>query len=153
MAIKVGLEKAYDRLNWDFMADTLKDIRLSDRMTDMIMKCVNTCRMNVIWNGDTTEEFPISREIRQGGPLSPYLFVLCTERLSHIIEYAITRKKWKPIKLNKKGPNNSHIFFVDDLFLFAELDLEQVQTIQTCLDIFCKASGKKINKEKTHMFC
>lgn len=55
MAVKVDLEKAYDRLNWDFLLDTLKDIGLSDQLIRVIMRCVSNCRMRVNWNGDPTE--------------------------------------------------------------------------------------------------
>lgn len=48
MAIKVDLEKAYDRLNWDFLADTLKEIGISDCITDVIMRCASTCRMKIL---------------------------------------------------------------------------------------------------------
>lgn len=64
MAIKVDLEKAYDRLNWDFLNDTMKDIGFSDKMITVIMICVYLCRMRINWNGEHDEEFSISREIR-----------------------------------------------------------------------------------------
>lgn len=63
MAIKVDLEKAYDRLNWDFLKDTLKDIGISDPTTRIIMRCVSKCRMRINWNGDSTDEFTTSRGI------------------------------------------------------------------------------------------
>lgn len=64
MAIKVDLEKAYDRLNWGFLFDTLKDVGFSDHMTSIIMTCVSSCRMRVNWNGEPTEYFSTSRGIR-----------------------------------------------------------------------------------------
>lgn len=73
------------------------------------------------------------------------------ERLIHIIEYEINIK-WKPIKLNKNGISLSHLFFVGDLILFTEASLEQIKVVQSWLDVFCKASGERVNKEKTNMF-
>lgn len=85
LAIKVDLEKAYDRLRWSFLLDTLKLIGLGDHMCSLIMQCVSSCRYQVCFNGDRTESFLPQRGLRQGDPLSPYLFVLCMERLAHRI--------------------------------------------------------------------
>lgn len=122
-------------------------------MTNIIMRCISSYRMRITWNEEATEEFSISRGICQGRPLSPYLFVLCMDRLAHTIDYAISLKKWKHIKLNKRGLCLSHLFFIDDLILFAEADLEQVRVIQTCLNLFCSSPGEKVNKDKTHLYC
>ena len=64
--------------------------------------------------------FKSTRGIRQGDAISPYLFVLYTERLGHIINHAINASKWKPIKLSKKGPYLSHLFFAKNLLHFAK---------------------------------
>lgn len=121
MAIKVDLEKAYDRIRWDFLRETLGFIGLGHHMIELIMKCVSTARMRVIWNGDHYEAFNMERGIRQGDPLSPYLFVLCMERLGHMINDAVVSKTWRPVRLSRNGTLISHLFFADDLFLLLKL--------------------------------
>jgi len=76
--------------------------------------------MQVIWNGQPMEKFVPSREIRQGDPLSPYLFVMCMERLNQVIEEAIAQEEWSPVRCCRNGPQLSHLFFADDIVLFAE---------------------------------
>ena len=71
MAIKVDLEKAFDRLHWNFIEDTLKDANIPEVLTRTIMHCLTTSSMQVLWNGYPTEEFKPSIGIRQGDPLSP----------------------------------------------------------------------------------
>ena len=83
MPIKVDLEKAYDRLNWECISDTLREARIPPDLIQVIMACITLVTMRVLWNGEATDEFFPSRGIRQGCPLSPYLFVLCIEHLSH----------------------------------------------------------------------
>ena len=80
--------------------------------------------MKVLWNGEITDTFLPIRGIRQGDSISPYILVLCMERLSHLINSLIEKGKWKPVKLNKTGPQLSHLFFADDLLLFAEASME-----------------------------
>ena len=85
MAMKVDLEKAYDKLSWSFIADTIHDIGIPDKLISVFMKCLTGTTMQISWNGDVSEEFRPSIGVRQGDPLSPYIFVICMEILSHLI--------------------------------------------------------------------
>ena len=89
MAIKVDLEKAYDRLDCDFLKDTLENIGIKDKLLQLIINCTTTSQSNVLWNGEKTQYFKPSKCICQGDPLSPYLFVLCMERLGHVINKSV----------------------------------------------------------------
>lgn len=115
MAIKIYLEKVYDRLNWHFIKDTLQDIGFPSKMIDLIWHCLISSSMRMLWNGEALDEFTLSRGIRQGDPLSPYLFVLCIERLFHLVSLIADHQLWKPIRLNRGGPLISHLAFVDDI--------------------------------------
>lgn len=120
MAIKIDFEKAYDRLKWSFIKETLGEMNFPLLLTDVIMECVSTTSMRVLWNDEPTQSFTPSRGIRQGDPLSPYLFVMCMERLNQVIEEAILANRWKPIRASRNGPKISNVFFADDIILFAE---------------------------------
>jgi len=65
---------------------------------------------------------------------------------------ALEHKVWNPIRLSRRGPLISHLAFADDLILFAEASLEQVELISSISDIFCKSSGQNISKEKSRVF-
>lgn len=151
MAVKVDLEKAYDRLEWPFIHDTLKRVGIEERMCQLIMACITSATFSVLWNGDRTEGFKASRGIRQGDPISPYIFTLCMERLSHLVTDAIAAEDWQPISLTRHGPPISHLFFADDLILFGEASSSQVDCMMGCVNQFCEASGQKMNKEKTRV--
>ncbi|KAH9659016.1 reverse transcriptase domain-containing protein [Citrus sinensis] len=152
MAVKVDLEKAYDRLRWCFIQETLKEVGLLERFIHLIMEYLSTAQMNVLWNGEMTEDFRPGRGIRQGDPLSPYIFVLCIERLSHGIIQAVNQGRWKPIRLTRIGTPLSHLFFADDLLLFLEANYAQVDVLNDVVENFCRSSGAKVSKKKTQIF-
>jgi hypothetical protein len=119
-AIKVDLTKAYDKLSWEFIWRMLREIDLPEKLINVIMHSVTSVMANVKWNGTRTGYFRPRRGIRQGDPISPYLFVLCMDKLSHIILQAVEEGKWKGIKAGRNGPMISHLMFADDLLLFGE---------------------------------
>ena len=86
MAIKINLEKAFDRLRWEFIEDTLLDIGLPQTMINLIMQRLTSSSMQVLWNGKPSSTFKPQRGIRQGDPLSPLLFILAAEGLNKIIQ-------------------------------------------------------------------
>lgn len=152
MAIKIDPEKAYDRLKWDFVRDTLRDIGVPRNLEEVVWHCISSPSLRVLWNGESTEAFYSSRGVRQGDPPSPYLFVLCVKRLSHLISIIVDQQVWKPIHLNRNGPPLSHLCSTDDLILFVEASVDQARIIQQCLNVFCDSSGHKVSKEKTRIY-
>lgn len=152
MAIKLDLEKAYDRLSWSFIKDTLEDIGLPSDFVNLVWHCITSVRMRMLWNGEALEEFSPSRGIRQGDPTSPYIFVLCIEKLFQTIGLAVDQKIWNPIQLSRGGPKISHLAFADDVLLFAEAGVEQILLMKKILDLFCRASGQKVSEEKSRIF-
>ncbi|KAG7540165.1 Ribonuclease H domain [Arabidopsis thaliana x Arabidopsis arenosa] len=152
MLLKLDLEKAYDRIRWDFLEDTLWAAGFPASWVHWIMTCVTGPSMNLLWNGEKSDPFKPLRGLRQGDPLSPYLFVLCLERLCHLIDHSVISKEWKPISLSRGGPKLSHICFADDLILFAEASVKQIRVIRKVLERFCVASGQKVSLEKSKIF-
>ena len=131
MAVKVDVEKAYDRLRWPFIRVTLQEARLPQLMVEVIMSCITTASFKVLWHGSLTDEFKPTRGIRQGDPLSPYIFVLCMERLSHLIEEALGTGAL--VFASSGGPPLSHLFFADDLIVFGEATVEQALAMKLSL--------------------
>lgn len=152
MSIKIDLEKAYDRLNWDFIIQCLNECKLAPHLISVIQQCLSSSSFKVLWNGDKTEAFKPTRGIRQGDPLSPYIFVICLDRLSHLIADHVEAGYWKPMRVGRIGPQISHLMFADDLLLFLEASVEQCYNVLHCLEEFCQASGQKLNAQKTQIY-
>lgn len=107
--------------------------------------------MRILFNGRMTDSFSTTRGIRQRDPLSPYLFVLCLERLGHLIQSKVETGLWKGIKCTRACPTLSHLFFADDLLLFSEASLDQLEVMESCLKEFCELSGQRVSLMKSRL--
>lgn len=115
------------------------------------MACVFTSSFQILWNGDKSESFFPSRGIRQGDPLSPYIFVICMEVLSHFILDSVHARYRRPVRAGSRGPRISHIIFFNDLLLFVEASVDQMCIIKEYLNQFCAIFGHKVNDQKTNV--
>lgn len=150
--VKIDLEKAYDHINWTFLEKVLEAVGFEDQLIKLIMFCICSSSLAIIWNGEILEEFKPQRGLRQGDLLSPYLFVLCTETLGNQIQLAIDEAKWKGIKPRRWSERVSHLFFGKDLILFAKATLKQAQVMEQILQEFFSLSGQKVNTSKSKLF-
>ncbi|KAA3486878.1 LINE-1 reverse transcriptase isogeny [Gossypium australe] len=152
MAVKLDLEKAYDRVSWDFINVSLTAAGIPIFLRNVIMSAISSFTMQILWNRVPTQKFKPNRGIRQGCPLSPYLFVLCMEWLGHFIHSGIEVGTWDPIRLSRSGPPISHLFFADDLVIFCKAQIEQARLLESILSLFCEISGHKISVRKSNIF-
>nr|KYP49326.1 LINE-1 reverse transcriptase isogeny [Cajanus cajan] len=126
---------------------------LVNRLRPFLMRIVRvtSAKLSLLWNGECLESFSPKRGLRQGDPLSPYLFVLCMERLGHIIQEQVSAGVWAPLKLGSDGPPLSHLFFADDVLLFSKATPSHIRMVTESLQRFCNASGLKVNLTKSRM--
>lgn len=86
MAIKIDLEKAYDKLEWCFIRERLSHIKMPEELIDIIMSCVSFVSASILYSRGTLDPIYPLRGIRQDDPLSPYLFIICMDWLGQLIE-------------------------------------------------------------------
>jgi hypothetical protein len=141
-----------DRVNWRFLRDTLVKFNFPAKIISLIMFGITNSSNNILWNGSKTDAFTPERGLRQGDPLSPYLFVLCKERLGALINKQVRDGRWKTMQLANHGTNLSHLFFADDVLLFAKATPGQARVLSDVLNSFCAISGLKISPAKSK-FC
>lgn len=152
MAIKVDLAKAYDKLEWSFIHKVLQAFHFPQNLIKVIMNYITSMSISILLNGSAMEPFNPLRGIKQGNPLSPYIFILCMEFLGHLIEKKCSEGSWCPLKASRGNVGISHLFFIDDLILFAKVNNKACEAISNVLQKFCFESRKKISVEKSKIY-
>lgn len=85
-AIKLDMMKAYDRVEWDYLEGVMKRLGFVESFVNTVMRCVTSVEFLVRDNGNLSRPFRPTRGIRLGDPISPYLFLLCSEGLSSLLK-------------------------------------------------------------------
>lgn len=116
--LKLDMQKAYDRVEWDFLQMSMLKMGFAAHWVHLIMQCVTTVSLNVKVNGEQTEFFSPTRGIRQGDPLSPYLFIVMANVLSWMIHNALADGSIKGLRLSRFCPTLTHLLFADDAIFF-----------------------------------
>ncbi|KAL0006983.1 hypothetical protein SO802_008485 [Lithocarpus litseifolius] len=117
-----------------------------------IMACVSSVSFEVVVNGGKSECFKPSRGLRQGDPLSPYLFILGQEVLSRLIEHELKLRNVTGIKTSISGPTISHVMYADDVILFSKASKKDAESLVRTVEKYCRWSGQAINKSNSGVF-
>ncbi|XP_057251441.1 uncharacterized protein LOC130591711 [Beta vulgaris subsp. vulgaris] len=154
IAIKLDMEKAYDRLEWDYILVTLKKLGFCSQWVAWIRCCITTPSFSVLVNGIPGDRFTPSRGIRQGDPLSPYLFIICAELLARQLSAANDhRDKLIGVPIGKSGVRIPFLTFADDTMIFARASDNSCSAIKLILDKYCSMSGQLVNFHKSAFQC
>ncbi|XP_071718424.1 uncharacterized protein [Rutidosis leptorrhynchoides] len=153
MLFKVDFEKAFDSISWDFLVTMLSNLGFGRRWIMWVKGCLNSSFASVLVNGSPTEEFKIGRGLRQGDPLSPFLFIICMEGLHVAMLDAIDQNLFKCISVGNIGNvvNISHCFFADDALFIGEWSDDNIRNLICILKCFFLVSGLQVNIHKSNI--
>ncbi|KAL9667325.1 hypothetical protein QQ045_001677 [Rhodiola kirilowii] len=150
-SIKVDMSKAYDQVEWSFLEQVMERMGFAEKWINRVMLCVWTVTYQVKINDQTSRSITPGRGLRQGDPLSPYLFLLVSELLSAKMSAAVDRKTLSGIQLGHGGPTISHLFFADDSIFFMRASREEAAEFREILSQYEMVSGQRINMEKSEV--
>ena len=149
MAVITDITKAYDRLEWNFLEETMRRMGFHDKWISWIMKCISSVTFSVLINGSPEGFITPQRGIRQGDPLSPYLFILCAEVLSHLMNQAQFSRRLLGVKISNQAPAINHLLFADDSLFFSLANARSGTQLKKILELYEQVSGQAINLTKS----
>ncbi|XP_020254858.1 uncharacterized protein LOC109831820 [Asparagus officinalis] len=149
--LNIDQRKAFDTISWSFIESMLSGLGFPNRMIIWIMECITSTKFSLSLNGTLHGYFRGARGLRQGDPLSPYLFFLGMEYLSRRLN---TLKNDSLFKHHPKCSklNITHIFFADDLLLFGKANIYSIAKLYDCLQEFSQVSGLEVNPNKCSVY-
>ena len=147
--IKTDMSKAYDRVEWYFIEAILLKLGFAQRWIFRIMPCISSVQYKILINGQPKGHIIPNRGLRQGGPLSPYLFILCTEALIENIRKKEGEKLLTGLKIARGSPTISHLLLADDSLFFCKANMQESEVILQILKDYERASGQQINFSKS----
>lgn len=152
VALKVDMSKAYDKVEWNFLEAMMVKLGFGNKMVNLVQRGISTMRYSFNLNGSVVGSVTPERGLRKGCPLSPYLFLLCSEGLSRAISAGVQNRRFAGVRASISGHIVSHLFFADDsLFFMRANDNDVTQLLQIIMD-YEAASGQLINLTKSAAF-
>ena len=152
MALKLDMSKAYNRVEWSFVECLLKKMGFHSKWVDLMMECITTISYSILINGEPSHTIHPSRGLRQRDPLSPYIFLLCTEGLHGLLTRAAASGDIRGISICRNEPRLTHLLFADNSLLFCRAMIQECMHIQALLSTYEEASRQKLNRDKTTLF-
>ncbi|GKD49240.1 RNA-directed DNA polymerase, eukaryota, reverse transcriptase zinc-binding domain protein [Tanacetum coccineum] len=152
VALKFDIQKAYDTVNWEFLENVLHMFKFPSKMINWIMTCITTAGFTINVNGERIGYFKWGRGLRQGDPISPYIFTLVMEGFTLILHKQIRDDGNFKYHWGCKELKISHLCFADDLLILCHGDLKSVKVVKRAFDIFSSISGLNPNIGKSTVF-
>jgi hypothetical protein len=130
----------------------LERLGFANQWIHWMMLCVSSVNYSVLVNFEKVGPILPGRGLRQGDPLSPYLFILITEGLTALIKQSVARGDIHGVQICRGAPVVSHLLFADDCFLFCRSTIEESNHLMGVLKTYEEASGQEINLSKSEVF-
>ncbi|CAM8982614.1 unnamed protein product [Rhodiola kirilowii] len=153
LSLKLDLSKAYDRVEWKFLEKLMQKMGFAEEWIKKVMLCISTVTYKIRINENITEIVRPERGLRQGDPISPYLFLLCAEWLTYKVNNYQRLGLVEGIKISREAPVVSHLMFADDCLIFCKASKEAMMHIKNILADYEAIAGQKVNFNKSEMVC
>ncbi|KAL9672710.1 hypothetical protein QQ045_028962 [Rhodiola kirilowii] len=145
------MRKAYDRVDWKYLEQIQLRVGFPVAWVDKVMRCVKSVSYRVRVNGLVSDKFCPARGLRQGDPLSPYLFVLCTEWLARSLEEQQNQCLIRGVKVSRTAPMITNLMFADDSILFVRAEVDDIMRLKSTLVKYEELSCQQVNLNKSEV--
>ncbi|GKV35031.1 hypothetical protein SLEP1_g43351 [Rubroshorea leprosula] len=148
---KIDFEKAYDNVSWPFLDYMMERMGFDTVWRGWISECLKSKTVSILVNGSTTKEFAMSRGLRQGDPLSPFLFLMVAEALNGLTSVAVSKGFFRGAKIGDGELEISHLQFADNTLFMGEATKNNIWTVKCIMRAFELVSGLKVNYRKSSL--
>ena len=152
MLVKLDMANAFDRVNHSFLQAVLMKFGISEFFVSRLMECISHIWTSPLINGRPCIAFKSSRGLRQGCPLSPFLYVIMAETLSLHLEHKRKTKEITGVDIIRGTKGINHSLFADDTLLIGGASSIMARRFKKILDLFLQASGGKLNNNKCMIY-
>ncbi|XP_038988045.1 uncharacterized protein LOC120112546 [Phoenix dactylifera] len=149
MAVKLDMERAYDRIRWSFLQQALEAYGFPRQWIGWVMGCVRGPKFSILVNGTPSPYFESSIGLRQGCPLSPYLFIICADILSRSLQRVCASRELEAYTPATGARPITHLLFADDCLLLARARTTEARVLRRVVAAYCAASGQRVNFSKS----
>jgi hypothetical protein len=137
MFLNMDTEKAFDKIEWDFILAIMQKLGFHSSWLNWIKLCISSSSFSILLNGNPFGLFSPKKGLRQGDPLSPFMFILGTEVISCLLFSEEAVGNLKGLKISRHTHAIHHLLFADDLLIFGKATLKEASYIQACLTKYC----------------
>ncbi|GKU98657.1 hypothetical protein SLEP1_g11630 [Rubroshorea leprosula] len=148
---KINFEKAYDKVSWSFLDYMMERMGFDIVWRGWISECLRSNTVSILVNGSATKEFSMTKGLRQGDPLSPFLFLMVAEALNGLTFAAVAKGYFRGVKIGEGELEISHLQFADDTLFMGEATEDNIWTAKCIMRAFELVSGLKINYRKSSL--
>jgi len=147
--VKLDFEKACDSVSWEFLLYMMKRLGFCGKWIQWIRACLESATISVLVNGSLTKEFKLSRGLRQGDPMAPFLFLIVAQGLAGLVKQATRKNLFSGLKVGDKEVDVNLLQFVDDTLCVCESNVQNILCINAILRCFELSSDLRINFHKS----
>ncbi|XP_057784939.1 uncharacterized protein LOC131002461 [Salvia miltiorrhiza] len=152
MACKIDIRKAFDTMSWSFILQALRVFGFHEKFVNWISVIFHTARISILYNGQLRGYFSCSRGVRQGDPLSPILFGIVEDVLSHLIMNCVSSGHLVPMGFSRAANFPTHLLYADDILIFYKASVRNARKIKEILHYYGGISGQICSNEKSSLF-
>ncbi|XP_078170094.1 uncharacterized protein LOC144564360 [Carex rostrata] len=150
--LKADINKAFDKVRWEAVKCSLHAINMPKPLIDLIMTAMTSSRVQILINGRGDGFIKSIMGLRQGYPLSPYLFILVMEMLTRRINLSRVQGRIIGVKLAATAPILTNIIYADDLVIMGQASANETKEYKSILNEFGKNSGLFVNPQKSKIW-
>lgn len=150
--LKADVNKAFDMLSWPFVRRAMKAVNMPPILINLIMECMKAGKVTVLINGQGSGFLTPTKGLRQGCPMSPYIFILAMEFLTKLFRLQQQNGHIMGLKIARSAPSLTHSMYADDLIIMGAARIQEVRRVQKVLTEFGEVSSLTVNPDKSKIW-